>query len=353
MTKVCLNMIVKDEAAVIVRCLESAKPHINAWAIVDTGSSDNTKDLVRMTLAGIPGELHQRDWVDFATNRNQALELAYPHADMILTIDADEEFRGPPLLNLLHTFKPEADAYYLPVHYAGVDYQRVALLNTKTNWRYKGVLHEYLESDTKAFIGTLENPMIYVRHEGARSRDPETYKKDAETLRRALVDEPDNARYQFYYAQSLKDAGDLLGAREAYTRRGCMLGFYEETWYAMYEVARLTQRVGEDPILAYLRAFQYHSLRAEPLYALGNWHRLKAEYALAYVYLHHAKTMKKPVGGLFVEGSVYDWRIDDELGIVCYYLAKDKEGKNAVQQAMLNAPAEEQARLRENLRWYK
>ena len=70
---ICLNMIVKNEANVIRRCLDSIHPFIDYWVIVDTGSSDGTQDIIRATLASIPGDLHQRPWRDFAHNRNEAL----------------------------------------------------------------------------------------------------------------------------------------------------------------------------------------------------------------------------------------------------------------------------------------
>ena len=42
-TRICLNMIVKNEAHVIRRCLDSVRPHITHWVIVDTGSTDRTR----------------------------------------------------------------------------------------------------------------------------------------------------------------------------------------------------------------------------------------------------------------------------------------------------------------------
>src|SRR5262245_60818994 len=87
---VCLNMIAKNEAPVIARCLASARPFIDHWIIVDTGSTDGTQQRVRECLQGIPGELHERPWRDFSHNRNQALELAGGAADYLLFIDADE-----------------------------------------------------------------------------------------------------------------------------------------------------------------------------------------------------------------------------------------------------------------------
>src|SRR3954452_20956269 len=49
-----LNMIVKDEAAVIARCIASVRPLIDSWAIVDTGSSDGPQEIVRELLADLP-----------------------------------------------------------------------------------------------------------------------------------------------------------------------------------------------------------------------------------------------------------------------------------------------------------
>src|SRR5207244_3721777 len=86
---ICLVMIVRNEAGVIRRCLESVKPVINHWVICDTGSTDNTPDIIRETLAGIPGTLHRERWIDFGNNRTQALKLAKGKADYHLLLDAD------------------------------------------------------------------------------------------------------------------------------------------------------------------------------------------------------------------------------------------------------------------------
>jgi len=55
MQSICLNMIVKDEASVIERCLASVKPFITRWVSVGTGSTDGTQDIVRRLVADVPG----------------------------------------------------------------------------------------------------------------------------------------------------------------------------------------------------------------------------------------------------------------------------------------------------------
>src|SRR5262245_53632420 len=94
--RVCLNMIVKNEAPVIRRCLESVLPFIDRWVVVDTGSTDGTQALVRESLSSKPGELHERPWKSFGHNRNEALQLASSGSDYLFFIDADEQLSLPP-----------------------------------------------------------------------------------------------------------------------------------------------------------------------------------------------------------------------------------------------------------------
>jgi len=89
MKTICLNMIVKDESKAILKLLGSVKSIIDYWVIFDTGSTDGTQEIIQEFLKDIPGELHERPWVNFAHNRNEALKVAQKKADYILILDAD------------------------------------------------------------------------------------------------------------------------------------------------------------------------------------------------------------------------------------------------------------------------
>ena len=352
--RIFLNMIVKDEAPVIRRCLDAARPFIHGWTIVDTGSTDGTQEIIREQLRELPGTLHERPWRDFAFNRNEALQLARGSADYLLFVDADETLQGPagfawPVL--------DGDAYYLPADYAGTTYSRCALVATRVDWRWVGVLHEFLESTPSAVIQHLDWPRIGVSHEGARARDPQTYRKDAAILERALVAEPGNSRYAFYLAQSYRDAGDTGRALEAYRRRAGMVGFAEETWYSLYQVGVLRQRLGHAPDLvsrAYLDAWRYRPTRAEPLSALATFHRERKEFQLGHLYARQASALAPPPDLLFVDLSVYRWRALDELATCAYYVGAYHEGRAAIERLLSEGhlPASERARVEANLRYF-
>src|SRR5713226_9278206 len=94
MKTIGLCMIVKDEAQVILRCLQSVRPLIDYALIVDTGSTDGAQPIVMQYLAQerLRGEVIEEPWRDFATNRSFALAKLRERADIdyALMMDADD-----------------------------------------------------------------------------------------------------------------------------------------------------------------------------------------------------------------------------------------------------------------------
>jgi hypothetical protein len=256
-------MIVKNEAPVIRRCLDSVLPVISHWVIVDTGSTDGTQDIIRAHLANVPGTLHEREWQDFAHNRSESLALARPHADYSLVIDADD-FLEP--LDGLDAPELTHDCYTLNIIDPPLRYVRKQLVSNRLLWRYRGVLHEFIDSEQKHTVGHLPWPMRR-NHDGARRRDPHTYAKDAEVFLRALETEQDaflRSRYTFYLAQSYRDSQLPLEAITYYQQRAQMGGWQEEVFYSLYQVAKLKESLGQpdhEVLIAYEAACQASNTR--------------------------------------------------------------------------------------------
>src|SRR6266404_4162858 len=120
--RICLSMIVKNEAPVIERCLNSVLPIIDYWVICDTGSTDGTQEIIKQFFAkhAMQGELHDRPWRDFAYNRSEALELARDKGAYSFIIDADDTLEVPAGFEL---FDLTADSYTVDIQDTSIQYQ--------------------------------------------------------------------------------------------------------------------------------------------------------------------------------------------------------------------------------------
>jgi glycosyltransferase involved in cell wall biosynthesis len=117
-------MIVKDEAPIIERLVDSVAPVVSYYVVCDTGSSDNTIDILRARFAerGIDGEVHNVPFVNFSQARNTALRFgrdSRANFDYFLLADADmelvvEDHRFPERLS--------ADAYSIRQHSGTLSY---------------------------------------------------------------------------------------------------------------------------------------------------------------------------------------------------------------------------------------
>jgi glycosyltransferase involved in cell wall biosynthesis len=317
---ICLSMIVKNEAHVIRRCLASVRPFVDAWVISDTGSTDGTQAIIRDELRDLPGMLIERPWVNFAHNRTEALEAARNYGDYTFIIDADEtlavdaDFVVPRLT---------ADFYDMQVFYGSMSYHRKHLLRSDLAWRYIGVLHEYVHCDEARTSSFLKGVHVDVAHEGARARDPLTYRRDALVLEKALLDEPDNERYVFYLGQSYRDAGDPELALRQYRRRISMGGWREEVWYSHYQIALLLDQLGKpwtEAMAAHLAAYEYQPDRAEPLYSIAMHYQSVRDFQTARLFFLRAMEVPRPASNrLFVWKTMYDYLIELEFAVCCYY----------------------------------
>ena len=374
---ICLNMIVKNESRVIRRLLASVEHFVTRYTIVDTGSTDDTISIIKSQMLeyGVRGTVHERPWVNFGANRQQALDLAIEENERerrvgldfcshILFIDADEELGfSYPLIPF--TLTPGV-SYNIEKHHSGIRYALPQLIDiTKSTWQWKGVVHNYLVQLTGPAIKEVRKDIWIIYHpgEGAKSHgltSEQKYMKDANLLLEELRKNPDDPRSQFYLAQSYKHAGHYQQALPAYLVRTRMKGWLEETYMAMVEVGRVSilLKLPEETIVsAFLHAFNFHPTRAEPLYELARYFRLKKQYGKAYLFAKVGSDIPKPNDRLFVAQDVYDWKIYDELSIAAYYIKNYTVSNSASRYLMhllqqgMEIPLKDVMRIKENLRF--
>ena len=115
---ICLNMIVKNESKIIARMLASVSPYIDSYCICDTGSTDNTEEVIHNYFQSltppIPGVVVHEPFQDFEYNRSFALKACEGRekADYILLLDADMIFWTNYDPKEFHSFIERSDRDY-------------------------------------------------------------------------------------------------------------------------------------------------------------------------------------------------------------------------------------------------
>ena len=334
--KICLNMIVKNEAHVIKNTLENILKYIplSYYVISDTGSSDGTQDIIKHFFESnhIHGEIYNDEWKDFGYNRSLALQYAFNKADYLFIFDADDKIFG----NFIMPNKLTADSYYLKFG-KGLTYKRLLIVKGSLKWKYNGILHEYISCiDKNHFSEHMIDGDYYIESgkTGSRNKDPEKYKKDALLLEKAFYEaeknkDPIKVRYSFYCAQSYRDCGDTLNSIKWYLIRANFKDWLQEVYYSYLMVGNMYNELKDDEKSVYYwtLAIDADPERYESIYELISYFRKKKLTNISYkFYLMISNKNINYNDKLFLYYSIYEYLLDYEMIFVFFYQQKYKEG---------------------------
>ena len=332
--RLCLNMIVKDEAAIVERCIASIAPVVDWYVVCDTGSSDDTRQRVANAFAahGVAGEIHAIPFVDFGLTRNRALELARASRgafDYLILADADME-----LVVADAAFRDGlSDPAYRVVQRNGTVYWNTRLVRRDAQARYVGATHEYLALD--AAPARLDG-IAFTDHANGSSR-AHKLARDTALLNAALTENPGDVRAMFYLAQTHRDAGRPAQARDWYRKRADAGGFDEEVWYSLWMHARSSLALGDDVgfVDGCLSAYERRPTRAEPLADLARYYRERGQNETAMLWAEAGERIPYPRDDvLFIDEGVYAHAFRNETSIAGWY-SRDPARRRASREATL------------------
>ena len=335
----CLNMIVKNESKVIMRLLESVAPIIDSYCICDTGSTDNTVEIIQTFFQAkqIPGKMVYETFRDFGHNRTVALKAAAtlpPNlAEYVLLLDADmvlwkhPDFSVADFKSKLRNF----NAFYL---YQGSDtfkYKNTRIVKNHVGFTYWGVTHEYVNfpEGLPAIYEPIDPVHLFIKDIGDGGSKADKFDRDIRLLTKGLEDLPNNDRYTFYLANSYRDKGDHEKAIETYRKRIEIGNWIEEVWQSYYCIGKCYRTLGRMPeaIVAWLDGFHAYPNRIENLYEIINHYRVAGKNTLAYHFYLLAEQARREHperDHLFTQLDIYEYKLDYELSIIGYYCNRDK-----------------------------
>lgn len=266
---ISLCMIVRDEEKTIERCLNSVQDIVDEIIIVDTGSTDRTRELVRKYT----DKVHNFTWVDdFAAARNKV--FSYATKQYILWLDADDVIFEPDRIK----FQKLRDGFDTAVDVVNMPYllsfdesgqvtfslRRNRLVKRSRNFQWKGAVHEYLEVS-----GNILNSDIAIAHksEGHDSeRNLRIYEK------RLAKGEEFTPRDLYYFGNELYDHKQYERALEYYVKfLDTEKGWVEDNISTCGKMADIYKSLGdqEKSQACLYKSFEYDAPRAEFCCRLG------------------------------------------------------------------------------------
>lgn len=201
MKTISLCMIVKNENDVLGRCLDSAADLVDEIVIVDTGSTDNTKEIA----SKYTNQIFDFPWRDdFAAARNFA--FAQGKSDYLFWLDADDVIEEKDRLLFLQE-KERLDEnphmvmmdYHVSFDEKGnptFSYRRERLVKRNAGFRWKGRIHEVIPPH-----GIVQQWKAAICHRKEVQKDPDRNLR----IFQSMINQGEilDARQQYYYGREL------------------------------------------------------------------------------------------------------------------------------------------------------
>ena len=370
MSKFCLLMIVKNEAHIIERAFESVKCLFDTYIICDTGSTDNTVEVINnwMTSNDKKGEIIYKDWVSFGFNKSHLWEYFWntrKDCEYIVFLDADEVFitdiNNPTsyltkddvdkLYSLLN-LKKDISLFYLNTIYGTLRYRRWQICRNNQLYKWLQPVHEYLQgsiSNNEYDINWIYN---LARKEGASSKNPKRYEEDAKLFLDFLEENPKDNRATFYLAQTYESVS-IEKSIEWYKKSLELKGWDQELYISCLRLGRLiTDEV--DKIKYLMMGINICPERLECYFELMTYFQRKNDHPKVVGFGLMAPKNRTPnLSNLFIERHIYDYEFDFIFAISCYYTKENDKGIDANIRAREKAPENVKYRIGENLKFFE
>jgi glycosyltransferase involved in cell wall biosynthesis len=356
--KLILTQIMKNESHVAERMLNSIKGFVDGICVVDTGSTDDSIEKVLKWGKdnNIETYVFEKAFDNFESCRNYSFEKArekFLNRDnntyYNFWLDFDEELVVDPTFNKNTLNK---DLYMFNTYIRQMKYTRNEMCRLDKAYRFYGPIHEYIiqpEGVQGLTSDVLQGVHVNVSMDGGSWKEdvPNKYLSHSHVLEKYIANNRKDPRWIFYTAQSYHDSATMPDNKEEneerlrrslryYRERVDRLdGYGEERFYAQYRIGTIMKNL-ESPWhlthLELLKAYSMEPLRAEPIKVIIDYYLQVGEWNMAYLYSKFAKVNfhnKNPYPKrlLFVDESIYVWKILEVHSAACYYTGRIEEAK--------------------------
>lgn len=363
MVKICLNMIVKNESRIIHRCFNTLLPIIDYIVVTDTGSTDNTIELMEEYIQShstIKGKIYQMPFKNFGFNRTNSIDNAKNYLESIgedltqvylLFVDADMKLVITPDFHKEDLAKIHVGQ--LIQKNDKVKYYNTRICRSDVPIKCVGVTHEYYSVPNEYRNTKVDTIFIDDIGDGGAKHDKFT--RDIRLLEEGLKEEPHSDRYHFYLAQSYHCVGQQEKAIEYYEKRIALGGWREEIYHSHYTIGNIYKDSLKDwkkALHHYLLSFDKSGgVRGEGLMKVVEYYKDKKEYHTAMIFLEKLFKLRYPKDDvLFIDYHVYSYKPLYEFSIIAYYINRKHDGLMASTYLTMDKSVEVPHHIKDNIR---
>ncbi len=340
-------LIVRDEEAVLADCLRSIRDVVDEIVIVDTGSTDRSKQIALEFGA----RLFERPWADdFSAPRNEALSRS--RGRFALYIDADERL-APVSRSAVEALLGDDSVVCYTVLFQPqrgyTPYREYRIFLNDPRIRFRGAIHETMLPGIQAVAAadglTIASSPLAIEHVGYDGDQQRKHRRNLPLLRARLAENPQHVFSWHHLGRTLAALGDEDGAAAAWRRGIDAVRARQEPTPAdcLLYGSLLRQELDRGAVTPGLLEEALARFPGNHLLAWLHGRRLVAEarYEEAIAVF---ETLAAIDGTTFVDDSVaYDTRIFgawplDALGLCCFRLGRFAESARYYARAEAVAP---------------
>jgi tetratricopeptide (TPR) repeat protein len=351
-------MIVKNEGKIIERLLSSVIGIIDTYCICDTGSTDNTIELINNFFSErkMEGKVITEPFKNFEYNRNFSLKECEGMSDYILFLDADMILE---IRNFDKNMLSSYDSFHILQGNDTFFFGNIRIIRNNGLFKYIGVTHEYISTPEKNSVYHFKRNELFIKDVGDGGSKHDKFIRDINLLEEAIRIKPDCVRSHFYLANSYHDSRQYEKAIPIYERRIALGGWNQEVWYSYYRIGLCYKNLKqmEKAICSWLEGYSYLPNRIENLYEIIKYYRDTSKHNLSHNFYKMAKEViargEDRTGFLFLHNDIYEYKIDYEYTIISSYLNVKNIGDEFVHIFNVSNEGYMLDNILSNLKFYK
>ena len=282
-----LAMIIKNGGDSLEKILNENLDIIDRWTILDTGSTDNTIDIINKILVGKKkGKLYQESFINFRESRNRCLDLAGKSCKFIITLDDTYIIKGS-IRDFLNTVRGDqiATSFSFYIQSDDVQYTSNRIIKSESNLRYIYRIHEVItpKNNKNVMVPIIHSYIFDFRSDYMQTRTMDRKKLDLELLYSTIKEYPDDSRAHYYLGQTYNLLGEYELSYKYYIERVTHKdeGFLQEKIDAIFESARIANFKINKPWNEcedlYFKAYNMDKKRPDSLYFVAIHYYLEAK----------------------------------------------------------------------------